>query len=90
MLGKHRSTRLEVPTLMLNETEDFALSAGDLGGYEPYADDLRVHPRSAHGFSPRIAVRFVSALMEPRSANTGGRVPLSEASRGARMSTAER
>jgi hypothetical protein len=26
---------LEVPTLMLNGTEDFAPSAGDLGGYEP-------------------------------------------------------
>jgi pimeloyl-ACP methyl ester carboxylesterase len=42
LLGKHRSTRLEVPTLMLNGTKDFALAPAELGGYEPYADDLRV------------------------------------------------
>ena len=42
LLGKHRSTRLAVRTLMLNGTKDFALAPGELGGYEPYADDLRV------------------------------------------------
>ena len=42
LLGKHRSTRLVVPTLMLNATKDFALAPSELGGYEPYADDLRV------------------------------------------------
>ena len=42
LLGRHRSTRLEVPTLMLNGTKDFALAPVELGGYEPYADDLRV------------------------------------------------
>lgn len=42
LLGKHRSTRLEVPTLMLNGTKDFALAPAELGGYEPYADELRV------------------------------------------------
>jgi pimeloyl-ACP methyl ester carboxylesterase len=42
LLGKHKSTRLAVPTLMLNGTRDFALAPGELGGNEPYADDLRV------------------------------------------------
>jgi pimeloyl-ACP methyl ester carboxylesterase len=42
LLGKHRPTRLRVPTLMLNATKDFALAPSELGGYEPYADDLRV------------------------------------------------
>lgn len=42
LLGKHRSTRLRVPTLMLNGTKDFALAPAELGGYEPYADDLRI------------------------------------------------
>jgi pimeloyl-ACP methyl ester carboxylesterase len=41
LLGRHKSTRLEVPTLMLNGTKDFALAA-DLAGYAPYADDLHV------------------------------------------------
>jgi hypothetical protein len=27
---------------MLNATKDFALAPAALGGYEPYADDLRV------------------------------------------------
>jgi hypothetical protein len=30
------------PTLVLNATKDFALVPAALGGYEPYADDLRV------------------------------------------------
>jgi pimeloyl-ACP methyl ester carboxylesterase len=42
LLGKHKSTRLEVPTLMLNGTKDFALAPAELGGYEPYTRDLRV------------------------------------------------
>jgi pimeloyl-ACP methyl ester carboxylesterase len=44
-LGRYRSARLPVPMLMLNGTRDFALaprSPETLGGYEPYADDLRV------------------------------------------------
>lgn len=49
MLGKHRSRRLEVPTLMLNGTKDFALGIGELGGYERYADDLRVEPIEGAG-----------------------------------------
>jgi pimeloyl-ACP methyl ester carboxylesterase len=27
---------------MLNGTKDFALAPAELGGYEPYADDLRI------------------------------------------------
>jgi pimeloyl-ACP methyl ester carboxylesterase len=42
LLGKYRSTRLQVPTLMLNGTKDFAIGPGELGGHEPYADNLRV------------------------------------------------
>jgi pimeloyl-ACP methyl ester carboxylesterase len=42
LLGKYRSTRLQVPTLMLNGTKDFALAPSELGGYERYAVDLRV------------------------------------------------
>jgi hypothetical protein len=32
LLGKYRSTLLEVPTLMLNSTKDFALAPAELGG----------------------------------------------------------
>jgi hypothetical protein len=32
LLGKHKSTRLEVPTLRLNGTKDFALAPAELGG----------------------------------------------------------
>ena len=42
LLGRHRSTRLTVPTLMLNGTRDFALSPRELGGHEPFTDDLRI------------------------------------------------
>ena len=42
LLGRHRRTRLTVPTLMLNGTRDFALSPRELGGHEAYADDLRI------------------------------------------------
>lgn len=49
LLGKHRSTRLVVPTLMLNGTKDFALAPAELGGYEPYADDLSVELVSGAG-----------------------------------------
>ncbi len=42
LLGRNRSRRLSVPTLMLNGTRDIQLSARSLGGYEPHVDDLRV------------------------------------------------
>lgn len=42
LLGKYRASRLEVPTLMVNGTKDFALAPTELGGYEPYANDLRI------------------------------------------------
>ena len=42
VLGKYRKVRLSVPTLLLNGTHDFALSARSLGGYEPYCDDLSI------------------------------------------------
>ena len=51
LLGKHKSTRLVVPTLMLNGTKDFALASAELGGYEPYADDLRVELVAEAGHS---------------------------------------
>lgn len=69
LLGKHRSTRLEVPTLMLNGTNDFALAPSELGGYEPYADNLRIELATDAGhFLPEerpqlvaeTAVRFFS------------------------------
>lgn len=42
LLGKYHASRLEVPTLMLNGTKDFALAPTELGGYGPYANDLRI------------------------------------------------
>ena len=50
LLGRHRATRLSVPTLMLNGTRDFALSPRELGGHEAYADDLRIElvPGAGH------------------------------------------
>jgi pimeloyl-ACP methyl ester carboxylesterase len=78
MLGKYRSTRLTVPTLMLNGTKDFALSAAELGGYEPYADDLRVELVTDAGHflpeeRPRLvaetADRFFSGQIERKSAS---------------------
>ena len=49
LLGRHRRTRLTVPTLMLNGTRDFALSPHELGGHEAYADDLRIELVSGGG-----------------------------------------
>lgn len=83
LLGKYRSTRLRVPTLMLNGTKDFALAAAELGGYETYADDLRVELVTDAGHflaeeHPRLvaetAARFFSALIEPQSANKDAQV----------------
>jgi pimeloyl-ACP methyl ester carboxylesterase len=37
-----RKYRLTVPTLMLHGTGDFAIPPSSLGGYEPYADDMRI------------------------------------------------
>lgn len=50
LFGRHRSTRLTVPTLMLNGARDFALSPRELGRHEGYADDLRVDvvPNGGH------------------------------------------
>lgn len=42
LLGRNRGRRLRVPTLMLNGAHDVQLSPRSLGGYERYADDLRV------------------------------------------------
>jgi pimeloyl-ACP methyl ester carboxylesterase len=76
LLGKYRSTRLQTPTLIHNGTRDFALSPAELDGYEPYADDLRVELVTDAGHflpeeRPRLvaetAVRFFSALMDPKS-----------------------
>lgn len=71
LLGKHKSTRLVVPTLMLNGTKNFALAAAELGGYEPYADDLRVElvadaGHSLHEERPQLvaeaALRFFAQV----------------------------
>jgi pimeloyl-ACP methyl ester carboxylesterase len=87
LLGKYRSTRLKVPTLMLNGTKDFALSAAELGGYEDYADDLSVELVTDAGHflpeeRPRLvaetADRFFSRLIEPQWAS---QALLSEATR---------
>jgi pimeloyl-ACP methyl ester carboxylesterase len=85
LLGKNRSTRLQTPTLMLNGTRDFALSPAGLGGYEPYANDLRVELVTDAGHflpeeRPRLvaetAVRFFSALTDPKSGDTHSQVQL--------------
>ena len=61
LLGRHRSTRLTTPTLMLNGTRDFALSPAELGGYEPYAEDLRVELVTDAGhFLPEELPRLVA------------------------------
>lgn len=60
MLGKYRSTRLTVPTLMLNGTHDFALAPTELGGYEPYADDLTVNLVRAGHFLPEEFPQLVA------------------------------
>jgi pimeloyl-ACP methyl ester carboxylesterase len=71
LLGKHKSTRLVVPTLMLNGTKDFALAPAELGGYESYADDLRVElvadaGHSLHEERPQLvaetALRFFAQV----------------------------
>jgi pimeloyl-ACP methyl ester carboxylesterase len=72
LLGKYRSTRLQVATLMLNGTQDFALAPAELGGYEPYADDLRVELVSGGGhFLPEerpdlVAATALRFFREPR------------------------
>jgi pimeloyl-ACP methyl ester carboxylesterase len=80
LLGKYRSTRLKTPTLMLNGTKDFTLTPAELGGYEPYVDDLRIELVTDAGHflpeeDPRLvaetADNFFSALLEPQSVGQG-------------------
>lgn len=42
LMGKYRSNRLRVPTLMLHGVEDRVLREPFLRGYEPYADDMNL------------------------------------------------
>ena len=48
--GANRSRRLRVPALMLNGERDFFVPARSLGGFGPYADDVRVQviPTAGH------------------------------------------
>jgi len=48
--GHWRAYRLSVPTLLLIGTGDFAVPPSLVGGYEPYADDMRVEfvPDTGH------------------------------------------
>ena len=80
LLGKHRSTRLRVPTLMLNGTKDFALSPHELDGDEPYADDLRIELVTGGGHflheeRPQLvaetAMRFFAAPQAWREGSPG-------------------
>jgi pimeloyl-ACP methyl ester carboxylesterase len=50
LLGANRSRRLRTPTLMLNGERDFFTPARALGGFERYADDLRIKvlPEAGH------------------------------------------
>ncbi len=41
-LGHYRDLRLRTPTLLLFGTKDFAIDPGAVGGFEPYADDMRL------------------------------------------------
>jgi pimeloyl-ACP methyl ester carboxylesterase len=40
--GRYDSTRLKVPTLLLFGSDDFAMTPGQLDGYERHADNMRV------------------------------------------------
>jgi pimeloyl-ACP methyl ester carboxylesterase len=84
LLGKHRSTRLATPTLMLNGTRDFALTPAELHGYEPYADDLRVElvtdaghflPEERSRLVAETAISFFSARIDPKFGDTDSQVP---------------
>jgi pimeloyl-ACP methyl ester carboxylesterase len=80
LLGKYRSTRLAVPTLMLNGTKDFALAPAELGGYEPYAGHLRVELATGAGhFLPEERPQLVAetALRFFESATRSPRAPAS-------------
>jgi pimeloyl-ACP methyl ester carboxylesterase len=50
MARRYESMRLEVPTLLLFGTDDAAMSASQLDGYEDHADDMRVElvPDTGH------------------------------------------
>jgi len=73
LLGRNRSRRLTVPTLMLHGTSNAARTARSLRGYEPYADQLRIQMIDGAGQwlpeqCPRVvadAVRAVGRLRAP-------------------------
>jgi pimeloyl-ACP methyl ester carboxylesterase len=50
LAGRNRGRRLSVPTLLLHGTKDVAVDHRQLGGFEPWADDMTVELRddSAH------------------------------------------
>jgi pimeloyl-ACP methyl ester carboxylesterase len=47
--GRYRAIRLRIPTLLLLGTRDFFFPTRAVGGYEPYADDLRVELLEGEG-----------------------------------------
>ena len=50
MLGRYRKYRLKAPTLLLFGANDHSMATGMLGGFEEYADDMRLElvPDSGH------------------------------------------
>jgi hypothetical protein len=67
LLGKHR---LVVPTLMLNGTKDFALASAELGGYEPFADDLVARFAAEFGVSRPTIYRHLTKTADPAQAGS--------------------
>jgi hypothetical protein len=68
---------------MLNGTKDFALSSAELGGHEPYADDLRIElitdaGHFLHDKRPQLiadtALRFFAQLREESDSVRLGRL----------------
>jgi pimeloyl-ACP methyl ester carboxylesterase len=62
LAGRYREYRLRAPTLLLFGVRDFVMHPGQLAGYEPYADEMRVElvEDSAHFIAeerPELVVR---------------------------------
>jgi len=75
LFGRYRTRRLTVPTSILFGVDDFAMTPAQLGGHEPFADDLRIELVSNCGHfivdeRPDVVIAHLRACFDPHDLET--------------------